>query len=171
MAGLIRTRRPMRWLWVCGAVLALSACPRSPQVPSDAAAPVDAALRVDRPAPADLAVQDAAPVGDQAAACPVHKIAFTQEQGCQNDGSNEFCVPSTDAATRAAVQRIAPAVTCGAGRGRAGCDPTTQRLCSFPTGDRTCTGRHGALTDSAWSQHCQIAALPAIPRIVHTWFE
>ena len=143
----------MSWLWACGAVLALSVCPRSPQVPTDAA-PADAEPRRDLLAPADLSAQDAEPVGDQAAACPVHKIAFTQAQGCQNDGSNEFCVPAADTATLAAVQRIAPAVTCGAGRGRAGCDPAAQRLCFFPTSDSTCTGRHGALTDSAWSQHC-----------------
>lgn len=171
MSALIRTRHLTCWLWACGTVLALSGCPRSPQVPADAAPPADAASGSELPAPADLAAQDAAPADDPAAACPVHKIAFTQAQGCQNDGSNEFCVPGADATTLAAVQRIAPAVTCGAGRGRAGCDPTTQRLCFFPTSDRTCTARHGALTDSAWSQHCQIAALPAIPRIVHTWFE
>mgnify|MGYP006890127221 FL=1 len=69
------------------------------------------------------------------------------------------------------VQRIAPSVTCGPGRGRAGCDSTSQDLCFFPTDASTCAAPHGALTDAAWTQHCQIAALPSVPQIVHTFFE
>jgi len=30
---------------------------------------------------------------------------------------------------------------------------------------------HGALADAAWAQHCQSAALPSVPQVVHTFFE
>ena len=69
------------------------------------------------------------------------------------------------------AKRIVSTVTCGPGRGRAGCGPTRQDLRFFPTETSTCTIPHGALTDAAWTQHCQIAALPSVPQIVHTFFE
>ena len=121
--------------------------------------------------PPDLPATDGAARADLAGACPTGKIAFTQADGCSNDGSNEFCIPKGDVATLMEVKRIASAVSCGPGRGRAGCDPTRQDLCFFPTDPSTCTSPHGALTDAAWAQHCQIASLPSVPRIVHTFFE
>jgi hypothetical protein len=30
---------------------------------------------------------------------------------------------------------------------------------------------YGALTDAAWTPHCQITSLPSVPQIVHTFFE
>lgn len=153
------------------ALLAASACPHPPLPPTDAAEPADAKVRQDLWLPPDLLTTDGAIAADQAAVCPAGKIAFAQSDGCGNDGSNEFCIPKGDAATLMAVKRIAAAVTCGPGRCRAGCDPAAQQLCFFPTDAATCTSPHGALTDSAWAQHCELAALPAVPRIVHTIFE
>ena len=119
----------------------------------------------------DLLATDGAASADQAGACPTGKIAFTQAAGGINDGSNEFCLPKGDAATLRVVKRIASTISCGPGRGRAGCDPTRQDLCFFPSEPSTCTSPHGPLTDAAWAQHCQIATLPAVPQIVYTFFE
>jgi hypothetical protein len=153
------------------ALLMLAACPRLPGSPADAGRISDARVVPDLASPPDLPAIDGAASPDQGAACPTSKIAFAQAAGCSNDGSNEFCIPKGDAATLMEVKRIASSVSCGPGRGRAGCDPTRQDLCFFPTDISTCTGPHGALTDAAWAQHCQIATLPSVPQIVHTFFE
>lgn len=153
------------------ALLVLSACAHHPSTPADGGGTPDSGAPRDLLGPADLATTDGAGGADQAGACPVGKIAFTQAAGCVNDGSNEFCIPKGDAATLMKVQRIAASVTCGSGRGRAGCDPAHQELCFFPTGTSTCTSAHGALTETAWAQHCQLATLPTVPQIVHTFFE
>ena len=119
------------------------------------------------------------PSADGSAACPTGKIAFTQMQGCLNDGSVEFCVIKEDAALAARVRAIAPSVRENArSRGRAGCDLTTEILVLYPTpfpasaGEpAVCAGPRGAMTDAAWSQICQLAAQPEIRTIVPTWFE
>ena len=171
MTGLIViARREQRVLMVL-AVLALSACPPHPKSPADGGGTPDASVTRDLSGPPELPAADGASGADQAGACPIGKIAFTQAAGCANDGSNEFCIPKGDAATLLKVQRIASTVTCGPGRGRAGCDPAHQELCFFPTAARTCTSPHGALTETAWAQHCQLATLPTVPQIVHTIFE
>lgn len=126
------------------------------------------------PGAADLAshTQDlAAALDDLAPACRGDKMTFTQKDGCQNDGSVEFCVPAADAGLLAAVQRIAPSLRCNRGGGRARCDLNAELLCLFPTGEAECVARHGALKDAAWTQLCQIAALPQVRQIVPTWFE
>jgi hypothetical protein len=102
--------------------------------------------------------------------CPVDKIAFTQDTGCLNDGSVEFCVPAHDPAALAAVRHIAPDVTCMHAGGRAHCDTTTEILCLLPT-RKQCTAYHGALTDSRWQAVCDLAALPFVRQIVPTWYE
>jgi hypothetical protein len=106
-----------------------------------------------------------------AASCRADKIAFSQAEGCQNDGSNEFCIPSGDPAVQARVKAIAPRISCAPGGGRAGCISGAELLCFFPTGPLECLARHGSLTDEAWAQHCELAALSEVKRIVHTWFE
>ena len=103
--------------------------------------------------------------------CPTHKLAFTRETGCQNDGAVEFCVPKDAAAVHAEVKRIAPSVSAMASRGRAGCDTATETLFLYPTHEAVCTAHHGALTDTAWNELCQLAALPEVRRIVPTWYE
>lgn len=105
------------------------------------------------------------------AGCPTHKLAFTRETGCQNDGAVEFCVPKDASAVHAEVKRIAPSVSAMASRGRAGCDTATQTLFLYPIHEAACTSRHGALTDAAWNELCRLAALPEIRRIVPTWYE
>jgi hypothetical protein len=105
------------------------------------------------------------------ASCRTDKIAFSQAEGCLNDGSNEFCIPSGDPAVQARVKSIASRVSCAPGGGRAGCISGSELLCFFPTGPIECVARHGALTAEAWAQHCELAALPEVKRIVHTWFE
>lgn len=167
MTDLEKPSRRVQGRWLALAVLTLAACPHVPQSPTDAGKLPDARAAADLASPPDLS-----PASDGAAVvCPTGKIAFTQAAGCSNDGSNEFCIPKGDAATLMEVRRIAPSVTCGPGRGRAGCDSTSQDLCFFPTDASTCAAPHGALTDAAWTQHCQIATLPSVPQIVHTFFE
>ena len=171
MTGLEEPYRREREGLIALALLMLAACPRLPEPPTDAGRIVDARLGQDLARPLDLLATDGAASSDQAGACPTGKIAFTQAAGCSNDGSNEFCIPKGDAATFMEVKRIAATVSCGPGRGRAGCDPARQDLCFFPTDPSTCTRPHGPLTDAAWAQHCQLATLPAVPQIVHTFFE
>lgn len=107
-----------------------------------------------------------------APACPAHKFAFTQETGCRNDGSVEFCLPTGDEALLARVRELAPTLQVGgASRGRAGCDVPRETLYRFPTGEAACDARHGALTPSAWDTLCRVAEFPEVHRIVPTWFE
>jgi hypothetical protein len=100
--------------------------------------------------------------------CSIDRISFTQDTGCLNDGSVEFCVPAHDPAALAAVHHIAPDVTCMRAGGRARCDTTTEILCRLPT---TCQDHHGALTDSRWQTVCDLAALPFVRQVVPTWYE
>ncbi len=100
--------------------------------------------------------------------CPTAKIAFTQAEGCLNDGSVEFCLPASDSVALSTVEHIAPDVTCVRAGGRARCDTTTEILCLLPT---YCSSYDSALTDSGWRAVCDLAALPFIHRIVPTWYE
>jgi hypothetical protein len=114
---------------------------------------------------------EAAPDSSPASSCPTDKLAFTQETGCQNDGSVEFCLPTGDDALLARVRDIAPTIQAGSSGGRAACDVPVETLYFFPTGDPECVMRHGALKDAAWDQLCRIAALPEVREIVPTWYE
>lgn len=105
---------------------------------------------------------------DQCAGCRTDKLAFTQATGCANDGSVELCVPPV---MEHALKLLAPTITCVVGTGRAGCDPATELLCSFPTDASTCVATHGALTDAAWDTLCGISMLPDVTRIVPTILE
>lgn len=107
---------------------------------------------------------------DRCGGCRPEKMTFTQQTGCDNDGSDEFCLPQT---LVAAVQTINPAVKCGGGTGRAMCDPSVEQLCLFPTVDAaTCVSPPGgALTETGWAELCQISVLPEVRKIVPTLFE
>lgn len=107
---------------------------------------------------------------DRALTCPTDKIAFTQQNGCMNDGSVEFCISNNDAALLSTVQTIAERVTCSSGAGRAGCT-SSELLCFYPLEATECEAPHGALTDAVWTQLCELAALPEIRELVPTWFE
>lgn len=100
--------------------------------------------------------------------CPSHKIGFTQETGCLNDGSVEFCLPAGDPAALAAVLDILPQTTCIQARGRAGCDLETQLLCRVDTAGMCRADRPQAMTDPGWQTVCQLASLPFVPHIVPT---
>ena len=106
-----------------------------------------------------------------AAACPTSELAFTQANGCVNDGSVEFCLPAGDEALLARVREIAPTIQAGSSRGRAGCNIPTSTLYFFPTGESECVAHHGALVDAAWDKLCRIAELPEVRTIVPTWYE
>ncbi len=104
--------------------------------------------------------------------CPTQELAFTQADGCANDGSVEFCIPAGDPALLARIATIAPSVHCAPGGGRAQCDSSTQPLCSLPTsGPPMCVTQHGALSDEGWRLVCELASLPEVTRIVHTILE
>jgi hypothetical protein len=103
--------------------------------------------------------------------CPADKIRFTQETGCLNDGSVEFCLPADDPSALASVQRIAPGVTCLQARGRAGCDLHSQRLCLVETRGMCRPDATRAMTDAGWQTVCDLAALPFVGTVVPTWYE
>ncbi|NVJ26863.1 MULTISPECIES: hypothetical protein [Myxococcus] len=110
--------------------------------------------------------------GPAASACPTHKLDFTQETGCRNDGSVEFCLPTGDEALIARVRGFAPtSLQAGASRGRVGCSIPEETLYFFATGDTECVSRHGALTPTAWDALCRIAELPEVRKIAPTWYE
>lgn len=136
-----------------GVVIAVAAC-------SHSAAPAGSV--VDAPAAVDTLVTG----------CQVAKIAFTQAQGCANDGSVEFCIPDS-ASALAAVASISADTVCVAGGGRAKCLASPNLLlCTMATTFPTrCETTHGALTAVAWATLCQFADLPTVTQIVPTFFE
>jgi hypothetical protein len=102
--------------------------------------------------------------------CATEKISFTQENGCLNDGSFEFCIPQDDPEALAAVLEIAPTAACLKGsRGRAGCDLETQMLC-LVNRDGMCAA-NDAMNDTGWQTVCELASLPSVEKIVPTWYE
>lgn len=103
--------------------------------------------------------------------CPEQKLSFNKDDGCENDGSLEFCIPRNDTVLLQKIHAIAPSVTCQPGVGRAQCDRDLMLLCFFPTGDKECVSHHGALKDRAWSQVCEIAGLNDVLEITATWYE
>jgi hypothetical protein len=105
------------------------------------------------------------PSGEPAAS----KIQFSQETGCLNDDSFEFCIPAADPDALSAVLAIAPQAVCAQGsRGRAGCT-SAELLCMVETSGDLC--RADAMTDETWQMVQDLAALPFIQRIVPTWYE
>lgn len=109
--------------------------------------------------------------GEAAATCPTEELLFTQANGCMNDGSVEFCLPTGDEDLVARVKEIAPTIQAGSTKGRAGCNVPAETLYFFPTGPAECVAPHGALVDAAWEKLCRIAALPEVKKIVPTWYE
>ncbi|NTX52898.1 hypothetical protein HR086_16365 [Myxococcus sp. CA039A] len=107
----------------------------------------------------------------QGEACPTHKLRFSRETGCMNDGSVEFCLPTGDEALLARVKALAPSIEANPSRGRAGCDLPKETLYFIPTGETECEARHGALTPAAWTMVCDVAALPEVRKLVPTWYE
>lgn len=103
--------------------------------------------------------------------CPAARIAFTQDEGCLNDGSFEFCIPADDPDAQAAVRVIAPAAACVQASGRARCDPTTERLCLVSTQGMCQAQSRGAMTDEGWRTVCALASLPFVRAVVPTWYE
>ena len=101
------------------------------------------------------------------------KIMFSFAQSCANDGSVEFCIPDGDPQLRSALAAISPMITCAPGGGRARCHRSPGLLlCSYPTTyPAQCTTPHGSMTADAWSDMCEIAALPQVTEIVPTIFE
>jgi hypothetical protein len=141
-----------RWLsaWILGAVLA--GCASHPSEPATPAGPV----------PTE---EPATPAGS----CPTEKLAFTRTTACQNDGSVEFCLPRDEQVVRR-VRALAPELQGPiGGSGRARCDLTKEELYFFPMPD-SCREK-GELPEETWARLCQLAADPAVARIVPTWFE
>lgn len=146
----------------------IAGCAPVPQA-GDGPASSDLLGAADLPLPLVDAGADAG--ADAALACDTTKIDFTQAQGCQNDGSVEFCLLPTDGGSYQ-VRLIDPSITCAPGGGRARCDPKVELLCFMPTaGPASCVAPHGAMTDAAWAKVCRLAALSEVRRIVPTWFE
>jgi hypothetical protein len=114
---------------------------------------------------------DAEP-GDETstAACQAGKIRFTQAEGCMNDGYVEFCIPD-DAEALARIRAIDPEITCGPGRGRAGCGSGEQLCLMSVAGDCPPESREAPLSDAGWGRVCALAGLDIVREIVPTWFE
>jgi len=102
--------------------------------------------------------------------CP--EVSFTQGEGCQNDGSVEFCISADDPDLVGELREIAPTIeVVGAFTGRAGCDRDTELLLFYPTTGEDCTELYGGLVDAAWLEVCALAAHPSVTRVVATWYE
>jgi hypothetical protein len=96
------------------------------------------------------------------------KIKFTKDQGCSNDGSVEFCIPMGNATVMSSVTSISASITCAAGGGRAMCTGS-ELLCFYPTtAPDQCVETHGAMTEAAWSDMCELSAIPEIDQILPT---
>jgi hypothetical protein len=98
--------------------------------------------------------------------CDLSKIDFPQSEGCQNDGSNEFCI---DIEASETVHTIFPEASCFPGGGRARClEKQNQLLCIVKN---SCTEHHEAMSDWDWARWCQLSLVPSVHHITHTWFE
>lgn len=117
------------------------------------------------------AITTSLPAPDGEPVCPTHAIQFTQDTGCLNDGSVEFCIPANNPAALATVQQIAPGTTCHPWGGRARCDTTRELLCMVPTRGMCRTDDPRAMTGAGWATVCELAALPFVDQIVPTWYE
>ena len=106
---------------------------------------------------------------DGSAACS-NKIRFAQALGCANDGSVEFCLPTTRQDVLDGLDLLVT-VTCGAGRGRADCVSPQQVLCFYPTTTPAVCVDELAMTDAAYADMCELAALEQVDKIVPTIFE
>jgi hypothetical protein len=106
------------------------------------------------------------------AECRLEKMSFNQQTGCRNDGFMEFCIDDSEAELLRAVQEINPDIDCHAGyRGRADCQPDSEKNCAFPLETAQCVENYPAMTDEPWQQLCQISALDGVRNIVPTWLE
>lgn len=143
-----------------------SAAPSSNAAPSPPPEPAPSAE------PSESASCPATCGGEAPATCSREKLAFTQADGCVNDGSVEFCLRAGDASEQATATILAidPSIRCVTGsRGRAGCDGVP--LCTMPLDEAACPVRHGKLSDAAWARLCNLSNLPWISRIVPTFYE
>lgn len=105
--------------------------------------------------------------------CSTEKIQFTQEDGCLNDGSFEFCIVNNNDALLSKLYETVPNMTCIRAGGRARCDLQTQMLCLVSTEGLCHAGQPQprALTDEGWALACNLASQPYIEKIVATWYE
>ena len=103
--------------------------------------------------------------------CPTEKIQFTQDTGCLNDGSVEFCIPKDDPNIMTQVLAIAPNATFMNSGGRARCDTETQILCLVDVGRMCRSDTPDAMTDAGWGTVCELAGLPFVVEVVPTWYE
>jgi len=101
--------------------------------------------------------------------CRTDKIEFTQQTGCANDGSVEFCLPAPDAAALAEVLAIDATIFCEWGSsGRVGCNTLTEQLCLLPA---NCLGNTAPMSNASWQTVCQLAALDVVAKIAPTFYE
>lgn len=104
-----------------------------------------------------------------AGSCPTGKLAFTQANGCQNDGSVELCLPRDEQVVQR-VRALAPELQGPiGGGGRARCDLSKEDLYFFPMPEGC--RETGELPEETWARICRVAADPAVARIVPTWYE
>jgi hypothetical protein len=111
--------------------------------------------------------------GTVAPGCRTDKIEFTQQTGCANDGSVEFCLPAPDAAALAEVLAIDATIFCEWGSsGRVGCNTLTEQLCLLPV---DCPAYNApvppTMADASWKTVCELAALDVVARIAPTRYE
>jgi hypothetical protein len=104
------------------------------------------------------------------AGCPTDKILFTQDEGCLNDGSFEFCV-ANDPELLNSLYVDVPNMMCIQAGGRARCDIQTQMLCMVSTEGLCEPNQPRALTAEGWELACNLASRPYIGTLVPTWYE
>jgi len=138
------------------AIVVLVGCGHSSSSPATA----------DAPAQPDAAEASTCATGDST------KIKFTRVDGCGNDGSVEFCIPSNNADVLARVQSVSATIICSPGGGRAMCNDASLLLCTYPTAyPAQCEAQYGAMNDPVWMQMCSLSAFAEIHEIVQTIFE
>jgi hypothetical protein len=127
-------------------LLALSACDGSSVTPPDAP-----------PAPPDVADLT----------CPTHreKISFDRAHGCQNDGFVVVHIPTADVQGLADIRAVRTTSDCNTYN-----DGSTACWIML-SWDADCLEVHGAMTEPAWQQMCQIAAIDGVANIAPFWAE
>jgi len=115
------------------------------------------------------AVPDAPPVPPDVAdlTCAVgrSKIVFDRAHGCENDGFVTVSLPTADTQGRAGIEAVRPPSDCNVYN-----DGTTAcwLVISWET---DCLSVRGAMTDAAWNDMCQLAAIDGVVTIAGFWAE
>jgi len=120
---------------------------------------------------ASLALAQTQCVESKFAYDPIARSTVSQKTACYNDSSLEFCLPRQDLDNQKYVKTRFSNVVCFEGRhkGRVGCQPANQVLCSYTINqDGDCVDSR-AMTDTARERVCQLSNVESVKKIAATW--